>query len=151
MTDDSKLIRHLMNAGAHTSAQYCITEARWVFLCWLFYFITYIIHYWLLNSDDAILTHWRLECIYAAVNWVMNDIQLVIIDLESPSLTSGQFYWFAFTLLPARISNSIHYKAWDEITYPFPNFNSTTGEVWEWMSNFIPHFTWHVITYTYWD
>ena len=30
-------------------------------------------------------------------------------------------------------------KAWDEITYPFPNFNGATVEVWEWISNFIPH------------
>ena len=49
------------------------------------------------------------------------------------------------------ISNCIHYKAWDEITYPFPNFNSATVEVWEWISNFIPHFTGHVITYPCWD
>ena len=31
-------------------------------------------------------------------------------------------------------------KVWDEITYPFPNFNGCTVEVWEWISNFIPHF-----------
>ena len=37
---------------------------------------------------------------------------------------------------------------WDEITYPFSNFNGCTVEVWEWISNFIPHFTGHVITYT---
>ena len=36
---------------------------------------------------------------------------------------------------------------WDEITYPFPNFNDTAVEVWEWISNFILHFTVHVITY----
>ena len=36
---------------------------------------------------------------------------------------------------------------WDEITYPFPNFNGTVFEVWEWISNFIPHFTGHVIAY----
>ena len=34
-------------------------------------------------------------------------------------------------LLLTWISNYIYYKAWDEITYPFPNFNSTTVEVWE--------------------
>ena len=28
-----------------------------------------------------------------------------------------------------------------EITYPFPNFNGRTVEAWEWISNFIPHFT----------
>ena len=37
---------------------------------------------------------------------------------------------------------------WDEITYPFPNFNgaaivinSAAVEVWELLSNFIPPFT----------
>ena len=33
---------------------------------------------------------------------------------------------------------------WYEITYPFSNFNSAIVEVWEWVSNFIPHFTGHV-------
>ena len=32
--------------------------------------------------------------------------------------------------------NYIHYKEWDEITYPFLNFNSCTIEVYEWISNF---------------
>ena len=36
---------------------------------------------------------------------------------------------------------------WDEITYSFLNFNGATVEVWEWISNFIPHFTGHVIEY----
>ena len=40
---------------------------------------------------------------------------------------------------------------WDEITYPFPNFNGYTVEVWEWMNNFILHFIKHVITYPCWD
>ena len=31
-------------------------------------------------------------------------------------------------------------EVWDEITYPFPNFNGCTVEVWEWINNFIPHF-----------
>ena len=29
----------------------------------------------------------------------------------------------------------MHYKVWEEIIYPFPKFNSTTVEVWEWLSN----------------
>ena len=37
--------------------------------------------------------------------------------------------------------NYIHYKMWDEITYPFPNFNGAAVEVWEYLSNFILHFT----------
>ena len=36
---------------------------------------------------------------------------------------------------------------WDKITYPIPNFNCAAVEVWEWMSNFVPHFPEHVITY----
>ena len=40
---------------------------------------------------------------------------------------------------------------WDEITYPFPNFNGGTVEVWEGISNFVPHLTRHVVTYPCWD
>ena len=39
------------------------------------------------------------------------------------------FYKHGLTLVPAWISNYIHYKVWDEITYPFLNFNSATVEV----------------------
>ena len=28
-------------------------------------------------------------------------------------------------------------KVWDEITYPFTNFNGATFEVWEWIHDFI--------------
>ena len=61
------------------------------------------------------------------------------------------FYKHRLTLIPAWISNYINYNLWDEIIYPFPNFNSGTVEVWEWISNFIPHFIRHVITYPNWD
>ena len=42
-------------------------------------------------------------------------------------------------LLLTRISNHMRRKVRDENTYPFPNFNGYTAEVWEWISNFIPH------------
>ena len=42
-------------------------------------------------------------------------------------------------LVPAWISNYMYCKVWDEITYPFENFNGTTVEIWEWISSFIPH------------
>ena len=32
-------------------------------------------------------------------------------------------------------------KVWEEIAYPFPNFNGCTVEVWERISNFNPHYT----------
>ena len=41
----------------------------------------------------------------------------------------GPFYQHGLTLIPAWISNYIHYKVWDEITYPFLNFNGATIEV----------------------
>ena len=57
------------------------------------------------------------------------------------------FYLHGLTLIPAWINNDIHYKVWDEITYPFLNFNGIAAEVWEWISNFTLHFTEFVITY----
>ena len=49
------------------------------------------------------------------------------------------------------VSNHRPSKMWEEITYPFPNFNSATVEVWEWISSFIPHILMSVITYPCWD
>ena len=49
------------------------------------------------------------------------------------------------------MSNYIHLKVWDEIVDPFPNFNGATIEVWEWMHNFIPHFTGRMITCPCWE
>ena len=68
------------------------------------------------------------------------------------------------------MDNKLHqYKAWDEITYPFPNlngctvefwdeisflfpiFDGCTVEIWERVSSFIPHITEHVATYPRWD
>ena len=57
-------------------------------------------------------------------------------------------------LILIEISNCIHYKVQGEITYLFTSFNGAAVEVWEWMSNFIPHFTGHqphVITYPRWE
>ena len=42
-------------------------------------------------------------------------------------------------------------KLWDEIIYPFPNFNDATVEFWELISIFIPHLLKYVITYPCWD
>ena len=57
--------------------------------------------------------------------------------------------WINFN--PTWIGNYIHYTVWDEITYPFPNFNGAAVEVWEWKSYFIRHFTRHVIPYPCWN
>ena len=42
-------------------------------------------------------------------------------------------------------------KVWDEITYPFLNFNGTSVEVLEWINNFTSHFIMGVITYPAWN
>ena len=45
----------------------------------------------------------------------------------------------------------IHYKLWDEITYPFPNFNGVVIKAWECISDFITHITGHAIAFPRWD
>ena len=63
---------------------------------------------------------------------------------------SNNFVWVCvINLIPAWVSNHIYYKMWDEVIYPSPNFNGGTVEVWEWISNFIPHFTGSVIAYQF--
>ena len=39
-------------------------------------------------------------------------------------------------VITAWITNHIHHKGWDEIIYPFPNFNGAI-HVWESISDFI--------------
>ena len=58
----------------------------------------------------------------------------------------GPLYKHFLTYIPAWVSNYIHYKVWNEITYPFTNFNGATVEVWEWINDFILYFPGHVIT-----
>ena len=41
-------------------------------------------------------------------------------------------------------------KVWDEVIYPFPNFNIGTAEDWKWDSNVIPRIIMGVITYPRW-
>ena len=57
-------------------------------------------------------------------------------------------YFHRLILISAWISIYIHYKVWDEITYPFSHFNGTAVEVWEGISNVILHFNKKVITHT---
>ena len=38
------------------------------------------------------------------------------------------FYQHDLTLIPAWTNNRTHYNVWDEITYPFLNFNGATVE-----------------------
>ena len=72
-------------------------------------------------------------------------------DPVAEIVTCDLFYKYGLILIPAWISSHMSNKAWDGITYPFPNFNGRTVEVWKWIGNFIPHFIMDVITYPRWD
>ena len=67
--------------------------------------------------------------------------------LELMNCVLCPLYLHGLTLIPAWIRNHMPSKMWDEITYPFPNFNGSTVEVCEWISYFIPHIIMGVITY----
>ena len=54
---------------------------------------------------------------------------MVFNDFSQNISTSGPFHYHGLTLFPACIDNHIHYKVWDEITYPFKHFNGATVEV----------------------
>ena len=58
--------------------------------------------------------------------------------------------WHGLALISAWISIHMPSNVWDEITYPFPNFNGCTVEVSEWISNFTPQFIMWVIAYPCW-
>ena len=94
------------------------------------------------------------------------------------SLTLGQSFHFSdsfesiltlsfsvinyfLTGTPFTYMNELNYSSLDkwliwvikcgiEITYPSPNFNGATIEVWERISNFIPHHMMVIITYPCW-
>ena len=71
--------------------------------------------------------------------------ELILKRDRAKSLNSG------LILIPAWISNHMPRKVWAEIIYPFLNFNGHTVEVWEWVSNFSPHFIIDVITHPCWE
>ena len=63
----------------------------------------------------------------------------------------GPLYQHGLTLIPAWISTHMPSEVWDEMTYPFPDLNGCTVEVWEMIIHFIPYFMMDVIIYPWWD
>ena len=59
-------------------------------------------------------------------------------------------YEIGSTLIPAWISNYVPSKVWNEITYPFLNFNGYTVVFGERMTNLIPHLVMEGIIYPGW-
>ena len=62
-------------------------------------------------------------------------------------MTRRPFYYHGIILILTWIGYHMPNKVWDEITYPFQNYNGATVKVWEWKSHFIPHFIMDVIIY----
>ena len=63
----------------------------------------------------------------------------------------GPFLQTWFNLIQAWISNRMSIRLWEEITSPFPNFNSCTVDVLVGSSYFISDIITDVITYPCWD
>ena len=56
---------------------------------------------------------------------------LIFKDRESQT---AEAHFTNIALIPTWMNNYIHYKMCAEISYPFPNFNGATEEVWVWIS-----------------
>ena len=59
------------------------------------------------------------------------------------------FYWHWISSISAWMINDILNTVLEEITYPFSNFKNCTVEVWKWISDFILHIIFNVITDPY--
>ena len=63
------------------------------------------------------------------------------LQVSSLIVLCGPFHKHGLNVIHARIINPIYYKVWDDITYPFPNFNSASTAApstsWEWINDFI--------------
>ena len=78
-----------------------------------------------------------LSLVFMLSIFLMDTSDLFIENLQAHSYyhhmeinyPSSPFYKRGLTLIPAWISNYTHYNVWDEITYPFLNFNGETVEV----------------------
>ena len=99
----------------------------------------------------------------AILCWDPSDIRIFVLGVRHPFAVDciivrgkNPLYIWKTWMVQVRVTtqrqrNYIHYKMWDEVTHPFPNFNVCTLKVWEWISNFIPHCTEHLIIYPFWD
>ena len=88
-------------------------------------------------GDIHIVSHFAVVCCGLVLDNVMHILQGLFLHLitqpdskiHGANLGPPGSCWTCLTLITAWISNYIHYKVWDEITYPFLNFNGCTVEV----------------------
>ena len=114
------------------ASDFRIERRQVVFLCWR------------QDSNPEVLRHLFASRLNAC--WKLTELSRI--KLKNLNSTARPYDQQAFSPPDPTaiwISNQMHIKVWDEITYPFPNFNRWTAEVWEWISNFIPHFIMDII------
>ena len=87
----------------------------------------------------------RCLCMFTISNVAYFAAEFSMVIEPFGTETNGRFK-HGLTLIPAWIRNHTPSKVWDEITYPFLNFNGTTVEVYEWISNFVLHIRMGAIT-----
>ena len=93
-------------------------------------FLSYWWRYWMsliitiLPSTLHIMNDCAMRCKISIVHHRYSGANEAAMTITGPS-----FFKHGLTLIPAWISNYILYKGWDEITYPFLNFNGATVEV----------------------
>ena len=79
-------------------------------------------------KEILVIDGWGISC----------DIALIRMSITLDNVDSDLCRHMASlghsVLNPAWTSNCIHYKMWDEFTYPFTNFNDTVVEDCEWKS-----------------
>ena len=63
-------------------------------------------------------TEISMSIVYLICDFILH---LSFQNLNLKNISKGPFYQHGLTLIPAWISDYIHYKVWVEITYPFPN------------------------------
>ena len=76
----------------------------------------------------AWLPQWRSKTLQNMVN---TGTQPQRGTTKRNSCAGAPFTNMVWYLIPAWISNHKSSNVWDEITYPFPNFNGCAIEVWE--------------------
>ena len=119
---------------------------------YIFLALTHRYEKWYLTLDiDFIHTFFRILALHQFYLSRTSSLLRLLTYMSNYCISRGPFYKHGFTSIPTWISNYIHYKMWNEITYPLPNFNGCTIEVWEWITNFISYFTGHVIVYPCWN
>ena len=82
-------------------------------------------------------------CMYVCMYACMSVCLSVCLNTRNPSTTNS------IEIMPY-MNNCIHAKQWDVIIHPCPNFNSglVAIEYRVWMSNYIPHKTMGMISYS---